>query len=193
MTSLEIANIQNEVLRHAAEVADLNDNTTNSGKLDQKELSVFIREAVKSDCNMAEITEVCNQVGVEHATDDVKTSMKKLNQLQKLEKELEYQNNILKKRYDEIDSIETKHNLIVGGSATIGGIVGAAGLCLLASTVSLPAVLIGGIVGGAIGLLVGDAISSEDVKARDYKSQASPIEDKVYELERQMQEIENSL
>ena len=191
--TVEIAKIQNETLRHAAEVADLNDNTANSGKLDQKELSLFIREAVKTGCNMAEIKEVCNQVGVEHATDDVKASMEKLNQLQKLEKELQYQNNILKKRNDEIDSIETKDNLIVGGSMTVGGIVGAAGLCALAGAVTWPLVIIGAAVGCGAGYLAGNVISSEDNKARDYKEQAIPIKDKVNELKKQMQEIKNTL
>ena len=191
--TVEIAKIQNETLRHAAEVADLNDNTANSGKLDQKELSVFIREAVKTDCNMAEIKEVCNQVGVEHATDDVKASMEKLNQLQKLEKELQYQNNILKKRNDEIDSIETKDKLIVGGSMTAGSIVGAAGICALAGAVALPLLLIGGAVGCGVGYLVGKAISSEDNEARNYKEQARPIENKDNELKKQIQEIKESL
>lgn len=205
--SVEISNIQNEVLRHAAEVADLNDNTANSGKLDQKELSVFIREAVKSDCNMDDIRAVCDQVGVEHATDDVKASMEKLNQLQKLEKELEYQNNILKKRNDEIKKLEqedddriTKNEWITLGS--LAGGVAAGALCgagvgsAFAGFGAFPGAIVGGILGALGGLGIGNQFTDNKSNFNticDYEEQARPIEEKVYELKAQMKEIENEL
>lgn len=205
--SVEISNIQNEVLRHAAEVADLNDNTANSGKLDQKELSVFIREAVKSDCNMDDIRAVCDQVGVEHATDDVKASMEKLNQLQKLEKELEYQNNILKKRNDEIENLEqedsdrgTKNKWILwgsfGGGIAVGAALGASIGSAFAGVGAFPGAIVGGIVGAMGGLGIGSKFNDGKSNYRtihDYKKQARPIEQKVNELKAQMKEIENEL
>ena len=205
--SVEISNIQNEVLRHAAEVADLNDNTANSGKLDQKELSVFIREAVKSDCNMDDIRAVCDQVGVEHATDDVKASLEKLNQLQKLEKELEYQNNILKKRTDEIEKLEqedsdreTKNNWISVGSLAGGIAAGALGGAAVGSAFAgfgaFPGAIIGGILGALGGLGIGNQFNdnkSNYYTICAYEEQARPIEEKVYELKAQMKEIENEL
>ena len=205
--TVEIAKIQNETLRHAAEVADLNDNTANSGKLDQKELSVFIREAVKTDCNMAEIKEVCNQVGVEHATDDIKASMEKLNQLQKLEKELQYQNNILKKRKNEIKNLEqqddnrrSKNGWITFGSmaggVVSGAIAGAAVGSAFAGVGAMPGAFIGGFVGMIGGLGLGSKFldsESNYTERREYKEQARPIKNKVNELKKQMQEIEYSL
>ena len=205
--SVEISSIQNEVLRHAAEVADLNDNSANSGKLDQKELSVFIREAVKSDCNMAEIAEVCNQVGVEHATDNIKASMEKLNQLQKLEKELEYQNNILKRRNDEIKNLEqedddrrNKNWWITLGSLAGGAAAGALGGAGVGSAFAGFGAIPGAIVGGLLGALGGLGIRNQftDNKSNyktihNYEEQARPIEQKVNELENQMEEIENNL
>lgn len=206
--SVEISNIQNEVLRHAAEVADLNDNTANSGKLDQKELSVFIREAVKTDCNMADIRAVCDQVGVEHATDEVKASMEKLNQLQKLEKELEYQNDILKKRNDEIKKLEQKDrkrenkNLwislgsFVGGAAT-GALIGAGIGSAFAGFGALPGAFVGGLLGGfftSMGISnVFHDKNTESETIYNYETKARTIKEKVNELENQMKKIENSL
>ena len=205
--SVEISNIQNEVLRHAAEVADLNDNTANSGKLDQKELSVFIREAVKSDCNMDEIRAVCEQVGVEHVTDDVKVSMEKLNQLQKLEKELEYQNNILKKRNDEIKELEQqdKNRINKNGWIGVGSMVGGAAVGALAGAGigsafggigAFPGAMVGFILGGLGGVKVGNLFSDRESNYDtriNYERQARPIEQKVNELKAQMEQIENNL
>ena len=49
--SVEISSIQNTNLRKAAEIADSNDSTINRGKLDQHELSLFIKEAVNTKCD----------------------------------------------------------------------------------------------------------------------------------------------
>ena len=219
--SVEISNIQNEVLRLAAVVADLNDNTANSGKLDQKELPVFIREAVKSDCNMAEIIEVCNQVGVEHATDDVKASMEKLNQLQKLEKELEYQNNILKNENYKIKKIKQQaHNSyskeeLITTSTSVGGFIIGGLICALIGALSGAKFRISneekaiqamtGLVGGGLGgFMIGDRIGDRIVQhlwpeepnagsIDDYEDHARSIYQNVEKLKNQMKEIENSL
>lgn len=188
--SVEISSIENAALRHAAEVADLNDDTANSGKLDQKELLVFIREAVNANCSKDEIAELCNQVGLEHAADDVLASMQKLNQLQKLEKELEYQRDILNKRDDEITKLTRKDNAkslgTIGGSAAIGGIIGCA--------VGGPA---GGLIGSFAGFLVGAVINhmtgDDSQQISEFEYQKTPIEDKVRELSAQMEEIQRSL
>ena len=208
--TVEISSINNEELRHAAEVADLNDNTANSGKLDEKELSVFIREAVNSGCDKAAIADICNQVGIEHADDKVKASMEKLNQLQKLEKELKYQQTVLEKRNDEIEELEkeddsrmkksvwTTIGCFAGGAAS-GAAIGAGVGSMFAGAGALPGAIIGGFIGACGGLYGSNLINhhyfsdSNYDKIDDYKNQARPIEDKVFELEQQMKGIQNSL
>ena len=207
---VEISNIKNTELRHAAEVADLNDNTANSGKLDPKELSLFIKEAVNSNCDKAAIAEICNQVGVEHAEDEVKASMEKLNQLQKLEKELKYQKSILKKRNDEIKKLknedDSKYSKVswcrmggfVGGAAA-GAAVGASVGSAFAGVGAVPGAMIGGILGAFGGLFTGGKIAdnffsgSNSSKINDYEEQARPIEEKISELESQMIEVQETL
>lgn len=208
--TVEISNIKNAELRHAAEVADLNDNTANSGKLDQKELSVFIKEAVNTNCDKASIAEICNQVGVEHADDDVKASMEKLNQLQKLEKELKYQKSILNKRDNEIkklekedDSKNSKSKWVTFGSlaggVAAGAAAGAAIGAAFAGVGAAPGAFLGGLVGAFGGLYTGVQINnhyfsgSNYHKIRDYEQQARPIENKISELESQMKEVQESL
>lgn len=205
--TVDISSISDATLRHAAEVADLNDNTANSGKLDQKELSVFIKEAVNSNCNKDAIAEVCNLVGVEHASDDVKASMEKLNQLQKLEKELKYQNNILEKRNDEIkklkqedDANSRNNNLKFFGGFVGGAAAGAAAGAAVGSAFAGVGAIAGGIVGGLIGALGGAYVgtklqdySSNYKERREFNEQKRPIENKVNELKAQMQEIQKSL
>ena len=206
--TVEISSIKNTELRHAAEVADLNDNTANSGKLDQNELSVFIKEAVNTNCDKAAIAEICNQVGVEHASDEVKASMEKLNQLQKLEKELKYQKSILDKRNNEIEKLEKeddsnskKSNWIsvgcLAGGVAAGAAIGAAVGSAFAGFGAVPGAVIGGIVGAFGGMFtdskINDHRSSNYEKINDYEEQARPIEKKISELESQMAQVKDSL
>ena len=206
--TVEISSIKDEVLRHAAEVADLNDNTANSGKLDEKELSVFIREAVNTGCDKAAVADICNQVGVEHADDTVKASMEKLNQLQKLEKELKYQQAVLEKRNDEIEKLEKEDDSRVTKSQWIsvgclaagvasGAAIGAGVGSMFAGFGAFPGAIIGGLIGAFGGMygnhLINDDSQSNFGKIQDYKDQAKPIEYKISDLEAQMKEIQNSL
>ena len=199
MPSLEIANIQNVVLKHAAKVADLNGNTAFNGKLDSGELTVFIREAVKSGCNPAEITGVCNQVGVE--TDDVKTSMEKLNELQELREKIDHTLDILMERSKE--GIKTDA-LYLGTCIAIGSIVVAAlsGLIGPAATAlaCAPAVTAAECMscGAVIGAITGAIVSFTNLcekshEKQPYERQLTPIEKKWNELLREEQEIVKSL
>ncbi len=205
--TLEIANIKDANLKRAAEIADSSDNTANQGKLDQKELSVFIREAVNSGCDKNAIAELCNQVGVEQATDGVKNSMEKLNQLQKLEEELKIQSGIIKKRNDEIKKLEKedssrvysdiKKELGFGfAGAAVGGVTGA----LISSTLLLVGSFPGAFIGGLLGVMGGFMTSrglvdkkSNSAAIEGFENQVNLAELKVGELKAKMQEIQKSL
>lgn len=205
--TIEIANIKDANLKHAAELADSTDNTANKGKLDQKELSVFIREAVNSGCDKNAIVELCNQVGVEQANDDVKNSMEKLNQLQKLEKELKIQSGILKKRNDEIRKLEKedssrvhsdiKKELACGfAGAAIGGVTGALISSALLLVGSFPGAFIGGLLGVMGGFMTSRRLvdkKSNSAAIKDFENQVNLTEVKVDELKAKMQEIQKSL
>lgn len=204
MAGFDISRIKDAALRHAAENADLNDTTANLGKLDQCELSVFIKEAVKNNCDLDAIEELCNQIGVEHATDEVKASMEKLSQLQKLEKELEYYNNIIEKRDKEINKLDGKIASNLGtalsfyaGSVAVGAGAGAAIGSTFAGVGAAPGMFIGaaiGIAGGILGMSASMAKSSKNSPLqRELQVKKAPFEEKVRELETKMEKIQESL
>ncbi len=204
MTVIDISKIKDATLRHSAEAADLNDTTANLGKLDQCELSVFIKEAVKNNCDLDAIEELCNQIGLEHATDDVKASMEKLSQLQKLEKELEYYNNIIEKRDKEINKLDSKITATTAstigfyaGSVAAGAAAGAAIGSTFAGVGAAPGMLVGALV-GAVGGLTGLGVSAKkDIDNIPLQSELevkkAPFEEKVKEIETKMEEIQQSL
>lgn len=99
MKSLDISSIKDTTLKDTAVYADSNDDK----KLDQRELSLFIRAAVDNNCDKNAIAEVCNQVGIEHASDDVKVMIEKHNQRQK-------QLNDFKKHFEIFEKSNTTLN-----------------------------------------------------------------------------------
>ena len=207
MTRLDISSIKDATLRNAAEAADINDNTANRGKLDQRELSVFIKEAVNSNCDKAAIAKLCNQVGVEHASDEVKASMEKLNQLQKLEKMLKEQMNILKKKHNERYELQEKNEdikscNILKSTVTYGAYFGAGALAgaKVGAIFGVTGVVIGAILGGGIGLCVAPQADLAFNPKRNYTGkiiekdkQIEQVHNKVHELESKIEEVQKSL
>lgn len=198
MTSLDISSIKDTTLKNIAVYADSNADK----KLDQRELSLFVRKAVNSNCDKNAIAEVCNQVGIEHASDELKATMEKLNQLQKLEKMIKEQENIIKQNNKELAEIyksednKSTRNKVIKTACYGSSIAGAAFAgAKFGSLFGVQGAVIGAIVGIGMGVLIGDSAAdtfapkTHGFVTDDRYEQLEQAKNKINELESKMREV----
>jgi len=179
MGQVTISTIQNEKLRKAAEKADANLN----GSFDANEISLFMDEAVKNNCNSASIVNLVRQITNKQGSSvDVKTEekLKLMTEITALENQLKKKENEIKQAYEKYNKmpgskterISTLSGMTVGAAAGLG----LAGSMLMSAAAATPvglAVAVGAglftalgsmFIGYGLGKITGKNIESHDEK-----------------------------
>ena len=169
--TLQISTITDKNIRKAAQEADSQGTRAFNGILDKEEVSLFIKYAKNMNCNMTEVMNIANRIGVDKNT---QSTINRETQITNLKDKINNKKQLLQSKMKEYENIKQKPTTAQYVGRTVGGaataVLGAAiVLTALSGPIGWTCAAVAAGTAWLPGYVFGDCLTQPNEEDYDYK------------------------